>query len=61
MKGSGAFPDDRATGVNSNTLTIKNVRSSDDDTYTCKASNAGGTAKSNTVQLTVTGMTMMIV
>ena len=59
--GSGSFPTDRVTGINTDTLTITDVRSSDDNTYTCVASNEGGSISSNTTQLTVTGKTMMIV
>ena len=51
----------KVTGINSNTLVIPNVRSSDDNTYTCVASNEGGTVSSNAAQLTVTDKTMMIV
>jgi len=58
--GSGSFPD-KVTGINSNILVIPDVRSSDDNTYTCVASNEGGSVSSNAAQLTVTGMTMMIV
>ena len=58
--GSGSFPN-KVIGINSNTLVIPNVRSSDDNTYTCVASNEGGSVPSNAAQLTVTGMTMMIV
>ena len=58
--GSGSFPN-KITGMNSNTLVIPNVRSSDDNTYTCVASNEGGSVSSNAAQLTVTGKTMMIV
>ena len=58
--GSGSFPN-KVTGINSNTLVIPNVRSSDDNTYTCVASNEGGSVSSNAAQLTVTGKTMMIV
>jgi len=58
--GSGSFPD-KVTSINNNTLVIPDVRSSNDNTYTCVASNEGGNVSSNTVQLTVTGMTMMIV
>ena len=57
--GSGSFPN-KVTGINSNTLVIPNVRSSDDNTYTCVASNSAGIGNS-TAQLTVTGKTMMIV
>ena len=58
--GSGSFPN-KVTGINSNTLVIPNVRSSDDNTYTCVVSNRGGSVSSNAARLTVTGMTMMIV
>ena len=59
--GSGSFPNDRITGRNTNNLTITDVRSSDDNTYTCVVSNRRGNVSSNTARLTVTGMTMMIV
>ena len=59
--GSGSFPTDRVTGINTDTLTITDVRSSDDNTYTCVASNEGGNVSSSAAQLTVTGKTMMIV
>ena len=49
------------TGINSNTLVIPDVKSSDDNTYTCVASNEGGSVSSNAAQLAITGMTMMIV
>ena len=58
--GSGLFPN-KVTDINRNTVVIPNVRSSDDNTYTCVASNEGGNVSSNAVQLTVTGKTMMIV
>ena len=58
--GSGSFPNDRVTGRNTNTLTVTDVRSSDDNTYICVVSNRGGT-RHNGGRLTVTGMTMMIV
>ena len=54
--GSGSF----LTGINTNTLVIPDVRSCDDNTYTCVASNEGGNASSNGAKLTVTGMTMMM-
>ena len=57
--GSGSFPN-KVTDINSSTLVIPNVRSSDDNTYTCVASNSAGSGN-NTTQLTVTGKTMMIV
>ena len=53
--GSGSFPS-KVTGINTNTLVIPDVRSSDDNTYTCVASNEGGNVSSNGVKLTVTGM-----
>ena len=57
--GSGSFPN-KVTGINSNTLVIPDVRSSDDNNYRCTISNRGGMRR-NAAQLTVTGMTMMIV
>ena len=51
--GSGSFPS-KATGVNTNTLVIPDVRSSDDNTYTCVATNQGGSVIAVT-HLTVTG------
>ena len=58
--GSGSFPD-KVTGINSTTLVIPDVRSSDDNTYTCVVSNEGGNISSNDAPLTVTGMTIMMV
>ena len=55
---SGSFPS-KVTGINTNTLVIPDVRSSDDNTYTCVASNEGGSVSSNGAKLTVTGMTMV--
>ena len=52
---SGSFPN-KVIGINSDTLVIPDVRSSDDNTYTCVASNEGGNASSNATKLTVTGM-----
>ena len=52
---SGSFPD-KVIDINSNTLVIPDVRSSDDNTYTCVASNEGGNTSSNATQLTVTGI-----
>ena len=46
--GSGLFPI-------TNTLVIPDVRSSDDNTYTCTISNDGGSVTSNPAKLTVTG------
>ena len=58
--GSGSFPS-KVTGINSSTLVIPDVRSSDDNTYTCVASNEGGNASTNATKLTVTGMTIIII
>ena len=55
--GSGSLPG-KVTGINTNTLVIPDVRSSDENTYTCVASNEGGSVSS--ANLTVTGMTMMM-
>lgn len=52
--GSGSFPS-KVIGINSNTLVIPDVRSSDDKTYTCVASNQGGSVSSNAAKLTVNG------
>ena len=52
--GSGLFPT-KVTGVNTNTLVIPDVRSSDDNTYTCTISNEGGSVTSHPAKLTVTG------
>jgi len=57
--GSGSFPS-KVTGINTNILVIPDVRSSDDNTYTCVASNEGGNVSSNTARLTVTGTTIMM-
>ena len=53
--GSGSFPS-KVTSINSNTLVIPDIRSSDDNTYTCVASNEEGNVSSNATKLTVTGM-----
>ena len=55
--GSESFPS-KVTGINTNTLVIPDVRSSDDNTYTCTISNDGGSVTSNPAKLTVTGMTI---
>ena len=55
--GSGSFPS-KVTGINTNTLVIPDVRSSDDNSYTCTISNDGGSVTSNPAKLTVTGMTI---
>ena len=52
--GSGSFPS-KVTGINNSTLVISDVRSSDDNTYTCVATTYRGCALSNDTQLTVTG------
>ena len=57
--GSGSFSD-KVTGINSNTLVIPDVKSSDTNTYTCVASNQGGSVSSNTARLMVTGMYIYI-
>ena len=57
--GSGSFSS-KVTGINTNTLVIPDMRSSDDNTYTCVASNQGGSVSSNGAKLTVTGMTVMM-
>jgi len=51
--GSGSFPS-KVTGINSNTLVIPDVRSCDDNTYSCIARNIAGSVSSNAAQLTVT-------
>jgi len=57
---SGLFSS-KVIGINSNVLVIPDVRSSDDNTYTCMASNERGSVSSSGAQLTVTGVTMIIV
>ena len=52
---SGSFPD-KVIGINSNTLVIPDVRSSDKNGYRCVASNQGGRISSNTARLMITGM-----
>ena len=52
--GSGTFPS-KVTGINTNTLVVPDVRSSDDNTYSCTISNDGGSVTSDPVKLTVTG------
>jgi len=49
----------KVTGININTLVIPDVRSSDNNRYTCVASNEGGSV-SNTARLTVTGTTILM-
>jgi len=52
---SGSFSS-KVTGINSTTLVIPNVTSSDDNTYTCVATTQIGCVSSSTTQMTVTGM-----
>ena len=51
---SGSFPS-KVTDINNNTLVIPDVRSTDNNTYTCVASNEGGNVTSKAVKLIVTG------
>ena len=53
--GSGSLPN-KVTGVNSDILMIPDVRTSDSNTYTCVASNEGGSVVSHPAKLAVTGM-----
>ena len=59
ISNSGQFPS-KVTGKNNKTLIIPDVRSADDNTYTCVASDAEGSVIAAT-QLIVTGMIMIIV
>ena len=52
---SGSFPS-KVTGINSTTLVIPNVISSDGNTFTCVATTHIGCVSSSTTQMTVTGM-----
>ena len=52
--GLGSFPG-KVTGINSSVLIIPYLRLSDDNTYTCVASNSGGKVN-RTSRITVTGM-----
>jgi len=56
---SGSFPS-KVTGVNTNTLVIPDVRSSDNNNYTCVASNGAGSSTAAVTQLKVTGMSIMM-
>ena len=56
--GSGLFPS-KVTGINSTTLVIPDIKSSDDNTYTCVASDGESRTSSNAAKLIVTGMTVM--
>ena len=53
--GSGSFHS-KVTGINSNILVIPDVELSDENTYTCSASNEGGHLQSKVARLTVIGM-----
>jgi len=59
----GSFPD-KVTGINTNTLVIPDVRSSDDNTYSCIVRNEAGSRGEiggrSAPRLTVTGMTMIM-
>ena len=52
---SGSFAN-KVIGINSNTLVIPDVRSSDVNTYTCVASNKGGNVSSLAARLVATGI-----
>ena len=53
------FPE-KVMGINTDTLVIPDVKSSDDNTYYCVISNVGGKAKSDPVKLTVTGKNIAV-
>ena len=57
--GLGSFPS-KVTGINTNTLVIPDVRSSDDNTYSCTISNDEGSITSHSAQLTVNGKTTIM-
>ena len=57
--GSGSFDDGRVSGVTNKTLVITGVRSSDNNTYTCVASNEREIVTSN-VTLIVAGMKLCV-
>ena len=58
IRESGSFPT-KVTGINSSTLVIPDVRSSDDDTYTCVASTESESVTA-VIRLTATGMTIIL-
>jgi len=58
--GSGSFPS-KVTGIGTHTLVIPDVRSSDDNTYTCVARSKGGSVSSNSAQLTVCGKYLLCI
>ena len=51
---SGSFPH-KVPGINEKTLVIPEIRSTDQNTYTCEVSNADGSIESNPADLSVTG------
>ena len=55
--GSGSFPS-KVTGIYNNTLVIPDVRSSDENLYTCVVTTSASCASSDTTQLIVTGIYM---
>ena len=57
--GSGSFPS-KVTDINSNILVIPDVRSSDNNRYTCVASNQGGSISSKAAKLRVTGIVIIM-
>jgi len=56
---SGSFPS-KVTGINTNTLVIPDVRSSDNNRYSCVASNEGGSIFAAIIQFRITGESMII-
>ena len=52
--GSGSFPS-KVMGIHSNTLVIPDVSSSDENIYTCIASNEAGSVSSHAANLILTG------
>ena len=55
---SGLFPS-KVGGINDSLLIIPDVRSSDENTYTCVATTVTGCVASNSTQLIVTGKIIM--
>ena len=55
--GSGVFPT-KVTDINTKVLVIPDLRSSDENIYTCVASNEGG-KDSSEVKLSITGMILL--
>ena len=56
---SGSFPS-KVIGINNNTLVVPNVKSSDENTYTCAVTTQIGCVSVNTTQLIVTGMNILL-